>query len=61
MDKLTARFYRGVSPIADSLEEGFPTFPMRNAAEMRDTSRDADEHIDSNNDSSTVLPKLYKV
>lgn len=60
-DKLTAHFYPGVGPIADSLEEGFRTSPVRNAAEMRDTSRDADEHIDSNHDSSTVLPKLYKV
>lgn len=61
VDKLTAHFYPGVGPIADSLEEGFRTSPVRNAAEMRDTSRDADEHIDSNHDSSTVLPKLYKV
>lgn len=30
-------------PIADSLEQGFRTSPMRNAAEMRDTSRDADQ------------------
>lgn len=30
-------------PIADSLGQGFRTSPMRNAAEMRDTGRDADE------------------